>query len=742
MKAKWFDEVAVILQSDQFHTWLERLERSRKTLRLLRERHEEVLTQVNLLEFRAEIAHRKAIDTLERANHLDDESIGLSNESAEIENASFEEVSQFEAQRAKCTKLWETLGAVDMQIDEAKGGGDVARLTRQREKLATEYEREAERKQELWVEVEALWVRSIDRSLALHEKRHKAKVVRSEAETYFQQQSSESKQAEVLREEASTLAEQLAGAEAEVTTCCAEARENYECLLHEDFLYWSAREDNKLVYATPLLHDTTNYAVELRPGAVYQCPHQRGLDELVELELEDEEDAGEAGDDGDAEASTEPTSTDENESDAQEQGHALDAFGEAGGEFSVPLEERPTRLLDVSEAQSEQSADAEHGAISTDEATPAEGSTDEDGATADSEENEDDSDDDAAPDETAASDESDAETGADDEVSEENATSRDASESQDDPDADAVAEADASETETSSEATSEDEEEDEPHAPDDEPTSAEEPPLDASADKEDETADSGENQEMEGDASAASEDAAPEEASGSEQDGEEAEEESKAESESESSSQQGESSASDSSSESDENDADEDAAESPPAAEETSETSANDSSSTADAESEDESASAADETTNNDAAEKDTADSDGTSGRSSGRSRKNKLRGGRRRGKRHRRTKLEIRTELIFSDKTIFTTTQNIAAGGISFQWEDRVEVGEKLEARCYIPMEDSFDPIKIQSEVVWVDPVGDDWKVGIAFREFAADDEDLLKKWLLERIRAEKVSA
>ena len=726
MKAKWFDEVAVILQSDEFHTWLGRLERSRKNLRLLRERHEELLTQVNLLEFRAEIAHRKAIDTLERANQLDDESIELSNESAEIENASFEEVSQFEAQRAKCTKLWESLGAVDMQIDEAKGGSDVARLNRQREKLAAEYEREAERKQELWVEVEALWVRSIDRSLALHEKRHKAKVVRSEAETYFQQQSSESRQGEALREEADKLAEQLAGAEAEVTTCCAEARENYECLLHDDFLYWSAREDNKLVYATPLLYDTTNYAVELRPGAVYQCPHQKGLDELVELELEDEEEAEEGEDetaDGESENPSEGAEADNDESDPQSQADGLEAFGEGGGEFSVPLEERPTRLLNVNDSEPDQSSQDGTEETESDTAdTDTEAASEEDASAEDSSE-------------TADADTS-------DESSAGETESSDASDGNEDADSSASSEENSSETESEK---SEESKEEESAAP----ASDEDNSSDARA--EDDDADESES------TSSTSEDSAPEETSDEAGESSESDEESDTKEKSEASEDDSSDDASsDDNLEGDEvvagtGEADSDTSDSEDGAE-AAEDSGEVDSDTSDSEDESpdeesgEPTSAESDAGNDDepdgATAKETGESREKSERNAGRSRKNRLRGGRRRGKRHRRTKLEIRTELVFSDKTISTTTQNIAAGGISFQWEERVEVGEKLEARCYIPLDDSFDPIKIQSEVVWVDPVGDDWKVGIAFREFAENDEDQLKKWLLERIRAEKASA
>lgn len=283
MKAKWIDEVAAILQSEAFASWLERLDQARKDLKNSRERHEELLTQVNLLEFRAELAHKKAIDTLERANVLEDESASLANEAAELENASFEVVSQFEMQRMKCTDLWGRLGAIDVDLEE--GRGDRSKLDKQRQKLTLEYEREDQRKQRLWAEVENLWVKSIDKNLSLHEKRHKATLVRAEAESLFLRHEEEARQAAELRVEAERVARERQEREQILMSAREEARQTFDCLLNEDFLYWSAREDNKIVYSTPLIDDKKNYVVELGVGKLYRCPHNAGIDHLVEIDL-------------------------------------------------------------------------------------------------------------------------------------------------------------------------------------------------------------------------------------------------------------------------------------------------------------------------------------------------------------------------------------------------------------------------------------------------------------------------
>ncbi len=283
MKPKWIDEVGEIVDSQAFKGWHSELEASRRDLKVATERHEELLTQVNLLDFRAELLHRHAIDTLERANVLEDESARLANEAAQIENDSFEAVSQYELQRSKTTELWQRLGAFDVEMEEAQDASTKRKLEKQREKVNLDYEREDARKQKLWAEVERLWVRNIDKSLELREKRLKAQIVRVEAEQAFAKHETEAVQAQELRSRADQVALEREDKERKLNATYKEARERFDCLLHQDFLYWSAREDNKLVYAVPLIADKDNYVVELKPGRLYKCPHDRGVEALERI---------------------------------------------------------------------------------------------------------------------------------------------------------------------------------------------------------------------------------------------------------------------------------------------------------------------------------------------------------------------------------------------------------------------------------------------------------------------------
>jgi hypothetical protein len=280
VKAKWIDEVAGILDSEPFKAWLARLEDARKDLKVATERHEELLTQSNLLEFRAELLHRTAIDTLELANGLQDASAQLANEAAGLENESFEAVSQYEIQRTRTTDLWQRLGAIDTDLDHSPEASQKKKLQTLRAQVNVDYEREDARKQKLWAEVERLWIKNIDKSLELREKSHKAAIVHAEAERHFAKHAVEAEQASELKLKAEVVARAKQEKERALKEMQEQARDRFDCILHQDFLYWSAREDNKIVYATPVVHDHDNYGVEVNPGHLYRCPHDRGVESL------------------------------------------------------------------------------------------------------------------------------------------------------------------------------------------------------------------------------------------------------------------------------------------------------------------------------------------------------------------------------------------------------------------------------------------------------------------------------
>ena len=281
MKAMWLDEVTALVGSEEFADWFKRLELARQNNRLAKEKHEELLTQTNLLEFRAELAYRRAIDTLEEANRLADLCAELANESAELENASFEVVSQYELQRERCTKKWEQIGGFEVRADQGDKGA-ASKLT----KLRAEYEEQGQEKQRLWSEVERLWINSIHCNLSLSERQIKASFVRDEAESLFLVHEEERQLALEQKAKAHRMAVERDTAQHELEAVNIEASTLFNSLVSDTFLFWISREDNKFVYAVSLIYNSESYAMPVGPGQVFRCSALKGIDELELLQTE------------------------------------------------------------------------------------------------------------------------------------------------------------------------------------------------------------------------------------------------------------------------------------------------------------------------------------------------------------------------------------------------------------------------------------------------------------------------
>jgi hypothetical protein len=276
VKAKWIDDVTELVNSEEFLDWFQRLESARDNTRLANEKHEELLTQTNLLEFRAELAHRKAIDTLEEANSLADLCADLANQSAELENASFEVVSHYELQREKCTRIWEQIGGLEVREEDSKDRTASAKI----KKLKSDYEHQEQEKQRLWGEVERLWIRSIHCNLSLSERQIRARIVRDDAEALFLIHEQERQRALGHNAKAHRMAVERDEARNALETLNIEANTLFSCLVSETFLFWISREDNKFVYAVSLIYNSESYAMPVGPGQVFRCSALTGIDAL------------------------------------------------------------------------------------------------------------------------------------------------------------------------------------------------------------------------------------------------------------------------------------------------------------------------------------------------------------------------------------------------------------------------------------------------------------------------------
>lgn len=322
MKALWLREVQAVLERDDFNAWWRSLVDLEAKRTAVRERNEELLAQVTLVEFRAEFTQKNAIDALYRAGEYEDTAAQLLAEASEIENKSYEAVANFESQRIAVSDLFSRMGAVEhnyltsksevarirQDIQQASASEQKEEFKRQlkkkeadqerherelREAQAT-YERGNSRKMSLWEEVEQMWSRSLDINLGVSERRVKAKRARQEAENLFREAEKNKKQAEALRSEAEEAARKNEELLQAINDLRISARKLFRCLVGEEFLYWPRRENINEVYCIPLQDHPEGFNIELQALGVYVINRQRGV-EFIQPLLPTP-DAGEDGD--------------------------------------------------------------------------------------------------------------------------------------------------------------------------------------------------------------------------------------------------------------------------------------------------------------------------------------------------------------------------------------------------------------------------------------------------------------
>lgn len=307
MKAKGLSEIKQQVASPEFKGWWDTLAKIRLQRDDARERHDELLSQAMLMDFRAELAQKNAIDTLYRAGELEDGAAKMAAEAQELDNTSFKVVADYEQQRVQASELWYRACAVekqneltrqqiaarrqklaalsgsqkkDLEAEIARLDGELRRVERIQTQLSQENVRELAVKNRLWEEVERIWVRSMELSLLMAERRAQGKKVRSEAERLFKQAEERKQRAHKLRGEADAVAREREAAEARLAEAMKEACERFGCSQGDEFAYYRQRENPKRAWCVALVEDSQNYNIEVKPLSVYSIDQKRGVEFL------------------------------------------------------------------------------------------------------------------------------------------------------------------------------------------------------------------------------------------------------------------------------------------------------------------------------------------------------------------------------------------------------------------------------------------------------------------------------
>ena len=281
MRAKSYAEVREVLTSADFRGWFEELGRATQAQKDAAERFDELVTQSTLLDFRAELAQKNAIDTLYQAGECEDLAARLNAESEELENRSFEAVARFEAHRVKATEIWYRLGAIEKALQEQRDHtaprAELAKREEEYSLVEAEYRRETEQKEKLWSEVEQLWQSSAEKSLLLHEKTVQGRKVRKLAERLFREAEDRKLRGRKLRMDADEQSVRKGKQQKRIAELLQEAQGRFECAVGEEFLYFRQKENREGIYAVSLISDADSYNLEVAPLAIYQVDRQHGV---------------------------------------------------------------------------------------------------------------------------------------------------------------------------------------------------------------------------------------------------------------------------------------------------------------------------------------------------------------------------------------------------------------------------------------------------------------------------------
>ena len=104
--------------------------------------------------------------------------------------------------------------------------------------------------------------------------------------------------------------------------------------------------------------------------------------------------------------------------------------------------------------------------------------------------------------------------------------------------------------------------------------------------------------------------------------------------------------------------------------------------------------------------------------------------------KRFLRKPVKIRVEVERFSEAISSESVNISPSGICFVIGDDLEQDERVRILLYIPRGKEWEILKVTGRMVWsemVDGEDEQYRVGVAFEQFAPGDERRLRGWLLD---------
>ncbi|MGC9044492.1 MAG: hypothetical protein ACP5KG_11625 [Myxococcota bacterium] len=323
MKSKYLKEIKNLIESPAFKEWWVRYNEKQKEISHLTSEIDNILAEENNHLFNANLVQKKALDRIEESSQMDALAARWLAEASDLDNKSYEAVAKFESKRVEVSELWFKVGALDHELETIKSEINTLRerlqnasdrqevinlrttlknkeqtlesLNREFSKISEQYEREAARKKKLWEDVEMIWSMSIEYNLKVAEAQAKSRKFKREAERLLQESNYFNRKAKEKHAEIEQMNSEREKNVKYIEELLRLAREKFECIAEDEFLYWQQKENSQMVYCVPLITDLDNYNIEIRALNIYQVDRTRGvtfIEPLVESSkrISDEED--------------------------------------------------------------------------------------------------------------------------------------------------------------------------------------------------------------------------------------------------------------------------------------------------------------------------------------------------------------------------------------------------------------------------------------------------------------------
>ncbi len=294
MKSVPLGDLRELLQGAAFSTWWTEYGTAMVALEDARSRHDDLVSQSELMLFRSELAQRAAADVLSRVGEEEHEGARCAADAQKLENRALELVGEFEDQRLRTSDLWVRLGGAERAAEDrreeaargARGNGAKARADlqtalrtaeRQLEQLRARYEAGDRKRARLWEQVEAAWAASFERSLAAAEHGLAGRRVKRDAERLFEEAEERRARGKQLAADAKVARKERDEADRRRSALLGQAREQFGCAAGDAFLYWRNPDDERSAFAVALSNDPDGANIEVKALGIYAVGRQRGV---------------------------------------------------------------------------------------------------------------------------------------------------------------------------------------------------------------------------------------------------------------------------------------------------------------------------------------------------------------------------------------------------------------------------------------------------------------------------------